>query len=279
MLWALKTKTLSFFSTPLLMAIVNVTPDSFSDGGKFLSVDRAVSHALQLVEDGADILDIGGESTRPYSDPVSASEESDRVVPVIEALIKETEIPISVDTSKASVAKAAIAAGAEIINDVTGLEGDPEMLGVALDSGAGVCAMHMQGTPQTMQDSPQYGDVVTEILGYLRGRKEFLLSAGMEASKICLDPGIGFGKTHEHNIELLSRADEFLALDSPILIGHSRKGFIGKLIGDKEANRDCGTLAITLLMASKGMHIVRIHEVAATRRALSVWSAFDQKSQ
>ena len=253
------------------MAIVNVTPDSFSDGGKFHSVDRAVEHAMQLVVDGADILDIGGESTRPYSEPVSESEELDRVVPVIERLVKETEIPISIDTSKAAVAKAALAAGAEIINDVTGLEGDPEMVSIAVETGAGVCAMHMQGTPQTMQDNPQYVDVVIEIVEYLRQRKDALLAAGIEARKICLDPGIGFGKTHDHNIELLNRAEEFHVLESPILIGHSRKGFIGKLIGNKECERDSGTLAITLMMASKGMHIVRIHEIAAARRALSVW--------
>jgi dihydropteroate synthase len=273
MTWQLKTKTLSLESTPALMAIVNVTPDSFSDGGKFLSVPRAVEHALQLVEDGADILDIGGESTRPYSEPVSAAEESDRVLPVIEALVKETSIPISIDTSKASVAKAAVAAGAEIINDVTGLQGDPEMLRVAVETGAGVCAMHMQGTPQTMQDDPSYDDVVTDIVSYLRQRKAALLAAGIEPAKICLDPGIGFGKSHQHNIELVNRAEEFLTLESPILIGHSRKGFIGKLIGDKEVERDSGTLAITLLMATKGLHIVRIHEVAATRRALDVWQS------
>ncbi len=271
MFWQLKTKTLPLTNPPALMAIVNVTPDSFSDGGKFLSVDRAVEHALQLVADGADILDVGGESTRPYSEPVSAAEESDRVLPVIEALVKETSIPISIDTSKGSVARAAIVAGAEIINDVTGLEGDPEMLNVAVESGAGVCAMHMQGTPQTMQDDPSYDDVVMDIVSYLRQRKERLLAAGIEPAKICLDPGIGFGKSHQHNIELLHRAEEFLTLESPILIGHSRKGFIGKLIGDKEVERDSGTLAITLLMAAKGLHIVRIHEVAATRRALDVW--------
>ena len=271
--WQLKTKTLPLSSVPALMAIVNVTPDSFSDGGKYLSVDRAVEHAMQLVSDGADILDIGGESTRPYSDPVSASEELDRVVPVIERLVKETDIPISIDTSKARVARAAVEVGAEIINDVTGLEGDPEMLSVAVETEAGVCAMHMQGTPQTMQDDPQYGDVVAEIAEYLRQRKEALLTAGITSGKICLDPGIGFGKTHQHNIELLNRAEEFLSLESPILIGHSRKGFIGKLIGDKESERDSGTLAISLLMASKGMHIVRIHEVAATRRALDVWQS------
>ncbi|QEG20608.1 dihydropteroate synthase [Mariniblastus fucicola] len=274
MLWSLKTRTLSFESRPLLMAIVNVTPDSFSDGGKFHSVDRAVEHALQLVADGADILDIGGESTRPYATPVSESEELDRVIPVIERLAAETDTPLSIDTSKAVVARTAINAGAEIINDVTGLEGDAKMLAVAVDTGAGVCAMHMQGTPQTMQDDPQYEDVVTDILNYLEQRKSALLAAGIEPAKICLDPGIGFGKSHQHNIDLLNRAEEFHALDCPILIGHSRKGFVGKLIGDKEAERDSGTLAITLKMAEKGMHVVRVHEIAATRRALHVWAAF-----
>lgn len=267
----LKTQTLSFARTPKLMAIVNVTPDSFSDGGNFLSVDRAVEHAMQLVHDGADILDIGGESTRPYSQPVSAAEEADRVLPVIEAIVRETKIPVSIDTSKASVAAAAVAAGAEMINDVTGLTGDPEMLAVAAKTKAGICAMHMQGNPQTMQDDPQYSDVVEDILDYLRQRDAALLSGGIEAARICLDPGIGFGKSHQHNIELLRRAEAFLVLQRPILIGHSRKGFIGKLIGDKQAERDSGSLAVSLLMAQKGMHILRLHEIAATRRALDVW--------
>ena len=253
------------------MAIVNVTPDSFSDGGKFLSSDRAVEQALQIVADGADILDIGGESTRPCADPVSAAEEIDRVLPVIENLAAETKVPISIDTSKANVAAAAIAAGAQIINDVTGLEGDPEMVGVAVQTKAGVCAMHMQGTPRTMQDDPQYDDVVADVSSWMKRRKERLLKAGIAAEKICLDPGIGFGKTFSHNVELLQRADEFLSLDAPILIGHSRKGFLGTLIGDPAVERDSGTLAITLMMASKGIHVVRVHEIAATRRALNVW--------
>lgn len=269
--WQLKTHTLSLDARPALMAIVNVTPDSFSDGGKFLSSDRAVEQALQLVADGADILDIGGESTRPYADPVSAAEEIDRVLPVIEKLAAETKVPISIDTSKANVAAAAIAAGAQIINDVTGLEGDPEMVGVAVQTKAGVCAMHMQGTPRTMQDDPQYDDVVADVLSWMKRRKERLLKAGIAAEKICLDPGIGFGKTFSHNVELLQRADEFLSLDAPILIGHSRKGFLGTLIGDPAVERDSGTLAITLMMASKGIHVVRVHEIAATRRALNVW--------
>ena len=269
--WQLKTHTLSLDARPALMAIVNVTPDSFSDGGKFLSSDRAVEQALQIVADGADILDIGGESTRPCADPVSAAEEIDRVLPVIENLAAETKVPISIDTSKANVAAAAIAAGAQIINDVTGLEGDPEMVGVAVQTKAGVCAMHMQGTPRTMQDDPQYDDVVADVSSWMKRRKERLLKAGIAAEKICLDPGIGFGKTFSHNVELLQRADEFLSLDAPILIGHSRKGFLGTLIGDPAVERDSGTLAITLMMASKGIHVVRVHEIAATRRALNVW--------
>lgn len=269
-MWSLKTQTLSFEEKPLLMGIVNVTPDSFSDGGRHFSTELAVKHALKLVADGADILDIGGESTRPYSDPVNGQEELDRVVPVIEALSQQTEIPISIDTSKAAVAMAAIAAGAQIINDVTGLEGDPEMMSVAIETGAGICAMHMQGTPQTMQDDPIYDNVVEDIFDYLERRKTALLDAGIDPSKICLDPGVGFGKTHEHNLDLLRRAERFLDLGCPILIGHSRKGFIGKLLGNKEANRDTGTLAISMLLAQKGIHILRIHEIAHTTQAMKV---------
>ena len=255
------------------MGIVNVTPDSFSDGGKYHTTDLAIDHALQLVADGADILDIGGESTRPYSSPVSLEDEIDRVIPVISKLAAQTNVPISVDTSKAKVARLAIDAGAEIINDVTGLEGDDEMLSVAVETGAGVCAMHMQGNPQTMQDHPDYDDVVAEIHAYLCRRKIALLDAGIELEKICLDPGIGFGKTHEHNFELLNSCERFHDLACPLLIGHSRKGFIGKAIGDKAVNRDPGTLAITLMLASKAIQVVRVHEVAATRQALTVFDA------
>jgi len=230
------------------MGIVNVTPDSFSDGGKFLSVDRAVEHGLQLARDGADILDIGGESTRPGSQPVSLDDEP----------------------------SAALAAGAEIINDVTGLA-DPEIASVAQQTGAGVCAMHMQGTPQTMQNNPTYDNVVDDVLEFLRMRKSSLIAAGIDEAKICLDPGIGFGKTHQHNLDLLSHAERFLELNSPILIGHSRKGFIGKLLGDKTLDRDSGTLAISLLMATKGMHVLRVHEIANTRSALTVHRGIPSK--
>ncbi len=271
--WKLRTRSLSFGRLPMIMGIVNVTPDSFSDGGQFAGPGAAVDHALQLAEQGAAILDIGGESTRPYSSPVDTQEELRRVIPVIEGIARQSETPISIDTSKSRVAQAAIDAGAEIINDVTGLQGDPEMLNVAQKTGAGVCAMHMRGTPQTMQDNPHYHDVVREIHDYLAQRKSHLLESGIELEKICLDPGIGFGKTHQHNLDLLANCEQFLNLGCPILIGHSRKGFIGKIIGDKTANRDSGTLAITLLLAQKGIQIIRVHEVAETIKALHVFDA------
>ena len=270
--WQLKTKTLVISQTPLIMGIVNATPDSFSDGGNYRAPEDAIAHGLRLAAEGADIIDIGGESTRPYSKPVSAEQEIERVVCVVQGIAAKTDVPISIDTSKAIVATAAIQAGAEIINDVTGLTGDPDMLKVAADSGVGVCAMHMQGTPATMQDNPQYENVVQEVLEYLNQRKACLLEAGIPLEKICLDPGIGFGKTHEHNLELLAGCEAFLELGCPILIGHSRKGFIGKLINDKQAERDSGTLAISLMMAQKKMHILRLHQVAPTVAALKVWA-------
>lgn len=258
---------------PLVMGIVNVTPDSFSDGGRFLDASAAVDHALQLAADGADILDIGGESTRPYSEPVSAEDELRRVLPVVEQLTKHARVPVSIDTSKSLVARAAINAGAEIINDVTGLEGDPEMEGLALETSAGVCAMHMQGTPQTMQDNPTYADVVSDVCEYLRGRRDALMAAGIAKERICLDPGIGFGKTNEHNIELMANCREFHALGCPLLVGHSRKGFLGRLIGDKEADRTYATVGAALSMAAQGVQIVRVHDVRPVREALVAFEA------
>ena len=271
--WQLRTRTLHFSELPCVMGIVNVTPDSFSDGGRFFTPNTAIAHALRLEDEGADILDIGGESTRPYSQSVSSDDELRRVVPVLEALSGRVAIPISIDTSKSQVALAAIGLGAEIINDVTGLEHDPAMIEVARNSQVGVCAMHMQGTPQTMQDNPTYNDVVEDIYKYLAARDAALLAAGISANRICLDPGIGFGKTHEHNLELVQASDKFLALQRPILVGHSRKGFIGKLIGSKEANRDAGTLGITLALARRGIQVVRVHDVLATRHALITFQA------
>lgn len=255
------------------MGILNATPDSFSDGGRFVETQAAINQALAMEDAGADIIDLGGESTRPYSAAVAEDEELRRVVPIVEGLAGRLAIPISIDTSKASVAQAAIDLGAEIINDVTGLEGDADMPRVAVESGAGVCVMHMQGTPQTMQDAPSYGNVVEEIFAYLQARKTFCLEAGIDNERICLDPGIGFGKTHEHNLELLHRSERFLDLESPILIGHSRKGFIKKLVGDSEELRDAGTLGVTMAMAAKGMHIVRVHNVPITVAALKLFAA------
>lgn len=255
------------------MAIVNVTPDSFSDGGRFLDPEAAVAHALKLVSEGADILDIGGESTRPYSQPVTAGEELRRVLPVVERLAGQVPTPISIDTSKAVVAREAVAAGAEIINDVTGLEGDPHMVQVALDTSAGVCVMHMQGTPQTMQDNPSYGNVVAEVRDYLRERRDALLAAGIIREKICLDPGIGFGKTHEHNLELMASCHKLHELGCPLLVGHSRKGFLGKLIGDKEADRTNATIGAALALARQGVQIVRVHDVRPVREALMAFEA------
>jgi dihydropteroate synthase len=255
------------------MGIINVTPNSFSDGGQFLDSAVAVAHGLQLVAEGADILDIGGESTRPYSDPVAADEELRRVIPVIEQLVPRTDVPISIDTSKAAVAQAAIDCGAEIINDVTGLEGDSAMMRTALDASAAVCAMHMQGTPQTMQDDPRYDDVVGEIFEYLCKRRDALVAAGIEQDRICLDPGIGFGKTHEQNVSLMAHCRTYLSLGCPILVGHSRKGFLGKLIGSKEMDRTYASVGAALALAAQGVQIIRVHDVRATRDALTTFEA------
>jgi len=276
--WKLRTRTLAFSSRPLIMGIVNVTPDSFSDGGRFFSPSAAIEHGLRLEAEGADLLDIGGESTRPYAQPVSADDERKRVEQTLRSLVQQCRIPISIDTSKASVAKAALEAGVEIINDVTGLEGDPAMLRVGLEFGAAVCAMHMQGGPQTMQDNPQYhdsrhGGVTEEIFAYLQQRRDALLHYGIEKEKICLDPGVGFGKTHQHNLTLLANCGRFLDLGQPLLVGHSHKGFIGKVLGDKEASRIAGSVGVALSLARQSVQILRVHDVAATRQALELFLA------
>jgi dihydropteroate synthase len=256
------------------MGIVNVTPDSFSDGGQFLDRHAAVAHALRLAADGADILDIGGESTRPFAAPVHEAEELARVVPVIAQIRQHLPAAVvSIDTSKAAVAKAALEMGAQIINDVTGLSGDPAMIDVASTTGAGVCAMHMQGTPQTMQDNPFYDNVVEDIYMYLCQRRDALLAAGIAHERICLDPGIGFGKTHQHNLTLMAHCDRFHELGCPLLVGHSRKGFIGKVIGDKDADRTAGTIGGALALARQGVQILRVHDVRAVREALLLFDA------
>ncbi len=271
--WHLRGHMLCLPARPLLMGILNVTPDSFSDGGKHFDPQAAIDHAVQLAAAGADIIDVGGESTRPYSQPVGVQEELDRVVPVLHALRTHLLIPVSIDTSKAAVARAAIDAGAEVINDVTGLQADPEMLEVARDSHAGVCVMHMRGTPQTMQDNPVYDDVVGEVFKYLRDRRDALVAAGIKLERIALDPGIGFGKTHQHNLTLLRHCDRFHALGCPVLVGHSRKGFIGKVLGDQSADTTAGTIGVSLSLANQGVQILRVHDVAAVRQALLLYEA------
>lgn len=271
--WRLRTTTISLGPMPRLMGILNVTPDSFSDGGRFFSCESAVKQARQLLADGADILDVGGESTRPYSEPAPVEEELRRVAPVIEAVLREQpSAVVSVDTSKPEVARAAIHAGAQIINDVTGLT-NPAMIDLARETGAGVCVMHMQGTPQTMQDDPRYDDVVAEITAFLAERRAALVGAGIDAERICLDPGVGFGKTHQHNLTLMANCRTFVELGSPVLIGHSRKGFIGKVLGDKAADRDLGTVGAALAAAAQGVQVLRVHDVKAVREALLLFSA------
>ncbi len=273
--WQLTDTRLRLDPGPLVMGIVNVTPDSFSDGGQFADPARAVAHGLQLVADGADLLDVGGESTRPGSTPVDADEQRRRVIPVISDLAEQTSVPISVDTSSAEVARRALEAGARIINDVTGLAGDPAMVDVAREFDAGVCAMHMQGTPQTMQDNPQYDHVVEDVFGWLVDRRDWLVERGIELPRICLDPGIGFGKTHQHNLQLLAGIARFQETGCPILVGHSRKGFIRTASGDDAPEQLAGTLTVSLYLARAGVQILRVHDVRATRQALLMQAALD----
>jgi dihydropteroate synthase len=264
---------------PLVMGIVNVTPDSFSDGGRFLGREAALAHGRRLVAEGADILDVGGESTRPGSEPVSETEELARVVPVIEALAAETDRPISIDTAKPAVARAAVAAGARIWNDVTALRGAPDSLKVAAELGCEVVLMHMQGEPRTMQAEPRYDDVVREVAGFLAARAEAAMAAGVGREKIWLDPGVGFGKhMTRHNLPLMGRLSEIVALGFPVLLGASRKSFISAL--DPAARRPDerlgGSLAAAIAGAASGVAAVRVHDVRETVQALKVWNAIAQ---
>ena len=254
---------------PLIMGIVNVTPDSFSDGGKFFDPEKAIQHGFKLLEEGADILDIGGESTRPGAIPVSIDEEIRRVVPVITALAKTNKL-VSVDTRHGQVMQAAIEAGAGFLNDIHALQ-EKNSLEIAAQSKAFVCLMHMKGTPQTMQDNPVYENVVDEVFDFLKSRIQACADAGIEKNKIYADVGIGFGKTLEHNLELLRNLDQFHKLGVKILLGTSRKKFIENIAGPSE-NRLGGSLATALWGYQKGAHIIRVHDVAETRQVIQVWS-------
>jgi dihydropteroate synthase len=257
---------------PKLMGVVNVTPDSFSDGGLYLDPQAAIAHGRELAAAGAEILDVGGESTRPGAEPVGADEEQRRVVPVIEGLA-DVGCAVSVDTSKASVAAAALEAGATIVNDVTALRGDPGMAALCAERGAIVVLMHMLADPQTMQDDPRYDDVVVAVKEFLDERLEAALAAGIAAEDVWLDPGIGFGKTAAHNMELLRRLGELRELGRPLAIGTSRKSFIGRVDGSGPGQRLGGTIASSVLAAAEGAAVLRVHDVAEVRQALAVTAA------
>lgn len=270
--WHLRTQRLPLFGEPLVMGILNVTPDSFSDGGLHATRDAAVRRAEAMVAEGAHLLDVGGESTRPGSRPPSAEEELSRVIPVVEALAGRVRVPISVDTRRASVARAALEAGAEVINDVSSLR-DPEMAGVVARAGAGIVLMHMRGEPATMQDDPTYEDVVREVGERLESAVRDAEAAGIGPGKIVVDPGIGFGKTAAHNLTLLARLDEIVAI-APVMIGVSRKGFIGALLGGvPAAERSVGTAAACVVGLLNGARIFRVHDVRLVREALTVAEA------
>ena len=258
--------------TPSLMGVVNVTPDSFSDGGLFLDPEAAVAHGRELAQGGAEILDVGGESTRPGAEPVGEEEELRRVIPVIEGL-RGAGAQISVDTSKAAVAAAALDAGAGIVNDVTALRGDREMGPVCAERGVTVVLMHMLGEPRTMQKDPRYDDVVTDVKAFLAERLEAAVAVGVDEARVWLDPGIGFGKTGTHNMELLRRLGELRELGRPLVIGTSRKSFLGKLDGSPADQRLGGTIASSILAAAEGADVLRVHDVAEMRQALTVATA------
>jgi dihydropteroate synthase len=254
------------------MGVVNVTPDSFSDGGEFMEPERAIAHGRELVRQGADLLDVGGESTRPGADAVPAKEELRRVGPVVDGLA-DVGVPISIDTSKLAVAEAALDAGAEIVNDVTALRAEPELAGLCADRDCEVVLMHMLGDPRTMQDDPRYDGVVSEVKSFLADRIELATAAGIAEERIWVDPGIGFGKTVEHNLELLRRLKELTGLGRPIVIGTSRKSFIGKLTGAPVDRRLGGTIASSVLAYERGAEVLRVHDVGPVREALTIAEA------
>jgi dihydropteroate synthase len=261
------------FARPAIMGVLNVTPDSFSDGGRFLDPAAAVAHGRRLADDGAHLVDVGGESTRPGAAPVSLEEELRRVLAVVEALASEIEVPLSIDTSKAEVARSALAAGASFVNDVTALRGDEAMAAVVAEAGVDVCLVHMKGDPRTMQDDPRYDDVVGEVRAFLEGRLEAAVAAGIPEERIWLDPGIGFGKTLEHNLQLVRGLDAIVAIGRPVVFGASRKRFIGRLTGRPDAERVAGTIAANVLALERGATMFRVHDVSANLDALRVATA------
>ena len=254
----------------LIMGILNVTPDSFSDGGKYFEKNTAIEHALKMIENGADIIDIGGESTRPFSEPVSLDEELSRVIPVSEGIRKKSDVCISIDTTKSVVASKALQVGASIINDVSAMEVDPLMADVAIQFNCPLIIMHMKGTPKNMQDNPKYESLVSDIKDYLVSRIDFALSKGVEQKKIIIDPGIGFGKTVENNFEIINNLNHFVELNFPVLLGASRKSFIGVSLNLPEKDRLEGSLAANVIGLQQGVKIFRVHDVSETNKALLI---------
>jgi dihydropteroate synthase len=278
--WHLPDRVLTIGRRPLIMGIVNVTPDSFSDGGQHVATDAAAAHGTRLIEEGADLLDIGGESTRPGAAPVPLDEELRRIVSVVAALASQSRAPLSVDTYKAEVARICLAAGATIINDVTALTGDAAMSSVVAEARAGVILMHMQGTPQTMQLAPDYHDVVAEVVSFLRQRLQAASDLGIAADRVVLDPGIGFGKTGSHNLQLLAHLDRLRQLGRPVCLGVSRKGFIGKLLGREVWDRVVGSLAALGHALGQGaVQIVRVHDVKETRDFVELWKEIEDATE
>ncbi|MBT8345068.1 MAG: dihydropteroate synthase [Desulfofustis sp.] len=256
-----------------IMGILNVTPDSFSDGGNYFDSQAAFDQVRRLIDDGADIIDVGGESTRPYAEPVMVKDELGRVIPIIESIRSFSDITVSIDTTKAEVARQALRAGADIINDVSALRNDPGMIDLVRKSDAELIIMHMKGTPGTMQDSPHYQNVVEEVLSFFRQRLDFLEAEGIDLDRVIIDPGIGFGKKLEHNLRLLNHLERLSELGRPVLLGHSRKRFLGDLTGLEADQRDAITSVVSALSVEKNVSIFRVHDVAATRVALEVAKA------
>ncbi|MGC1323465.1 MAG: dihydropteroate synthase [Candidatus Udaeobacter sp.] len=279
-IWKIGKRVFDVSRNGLIMGVINVTPDSFSDGGEFLAADKATEHGLQIAAEGAHIIDVGGESTHPGSEPVTADQELRRVIPVIENLRQKLDVPISIDTSKAEVARAAIQAGASIVNDITGGQGDEQMLPLVAETKSAFIVMHMQGTPRTMQIQPRYTDVVAEISEFFRQQYARAIGLNIDPMAIAFDPGIGFGKTLDHNLELLAQLERLRAHDRPLVVGVSRKSFLGKLIGSPEiSDRLVPGLALSALLRARGADVFRVHDVKENVYALRVSEAILQRAK
>ncbi|HVD94534.1 MAG TPA: dihydropteroate synthase [Candidatus Limnocylindria bacterium] len=278
-IWKIGDRVFNVSRRGLIMGVLNVTPDSFSDGGNFLAPEKAIEHGVQMAAEGADIIDVGGESTRPGAEPIAADEELRRVIPVIEKLRAKIDVPISIDTSKSDVARAAIRAGASIVNDITGGRGDEAMLPLVAETRSACIIMHMQGTPRTMQNQPRYSDVVSEIADFFRQQYTRAIGCSIDPMAIAFDPGIGFGKAFDHNLELLAQLEQLRVHDRPLVVGVSRKSFLGKLIDLPEiGDRLAGAVALTSLLRVRGADVFRVHDVKENVSALRVTEAIHQKA-